>query len=531
MRQQGRQYLAPFFRNPITWIGFLIPCTINSINALHAYFNYIPAINLYNSFRIMRNSIALYTAPRFEVIGLSFLLNLDVSFGVWFFAFLANVQTGFLRIIGFSIGPMQPYSPPAPPSVAHIAMGALFFLVFASFWNGREHLKEVLRKAFRGDPEIDDSNELVSYRTAIYGILLGTVCALFWLYQAGFSPLSAAVFLLCCLVAFVGLARIIAQAGLAYGVAPVAAPVLTVNILGTPLLGPAGITMLGLNFAWAADIRTFVMASAATGLKIAEVTRLECRRLFWAILGAIAVTLVGSAWMVVTLAYIHGGINLGGWGFRGLTNYTGNWIAHNIANPEPIHVWHLAFGALGAVLMGALTWLKGHFRRLPNPPHWPGIRTHLSDLADLVFGLYRLGLQGGDPQIRRTPALPAPQTLFPRDGPGAVRLSRFLDRRRVIHRRSAPLHALGRRPSRHRRQRNDPQSASPSRSDRTPTTSTRSTDSELSPHRPRRPPRPSAGSSNGPTVKPSLPRRRPPRTRRLRVAIVTTRVPRDRVPS
>ena len=366
--QQGRGYLAPFFRNPITWIGFLVPCTINSINALHVYFNYIPAINLSSSFPIMRNSINLFTTPRFEVIGLSFLLNLDVSFGVWFFAFLANLQTGFLRIIGFSIGPMQPYSPPAPPSVAHIAMGALFFLVFASFWNGREHLKEVLRKAFRGDPEIDDSKELISYRAAVYGILVGTICALFWLYQAGFSLLSAAVFLLCCLVAFVGLARIIAQAGLAYGVAPVAAPVLTVNILGTSLLGPAGISMLGLNFAWAADIRTFVMASAATGLKIAEVTGLECRRLFWAILGAIAVTLAGSAWAVVTLAYIHGGINLGGWGFHGLTNYTGNWIAHNIANPEPIHVWHLAFGALGVVLMGVLTWLKGHFVGFPIHP-------------------------------------------------------------------------------------------------------------------------------------------------------------------
>lgn len=366
--QQGRRYLAPFFRNPVTWIGFLVPCTINAVNGLHTYFNFIPGIDIHSSFRILRNSVNLFTTPRFEVIGLSFLLNLDVSFGIWFFAFLANVQTGLLRIIGFSIGPMQPYSPPAPPSVAHIAMGALFFLVFASFWNGRQHLKDVLRKALRGDPEIDDSNELISYRAAVYGIVLGTVCALFWLYQAGFSPLSAAVFLLCCLVAFVGLARIISQAGLAYGVAPVAAPVLTVNILGTPLLGPAGIAMLGLNFAWAADIRTFVMASAATGLKIAEVTGLECRRLFWAILAALVVTLAGSAWAVVTLAYIYGGINLGGWGFSGLTNYTGNWIAHNIANPAPIHVWHLAFGALGAVLMGALTWLKGHFVGFPIHP-------------------------------------------------------------------------------------------------------------------------------------------------------------------
>ena len=365
---RGRAFVAPFFRNPVTWIGFLVPCTINAINALHAYYNFIPAIELHNSFRILRNSVNIFTTPRFEVIGLSFLLNLDVSLGVWFFAFLANLETGLLRLIGFSIGPMQPYSPPAPPSVAHIAMGALVFLVFSSFWNGRQHLRNVVRKALYNDPAIDDSNELISYRAAVCGILLGTICALFWLYQAGFNLLSAATFLLCCLVAFVGLARIVAQTGLAYGVAPVAAPVLTVNILGTHLLGPAGIAMLGLNFAWAADIRTFVMASAATGLKIAEATGLESRRLFWAILAAIAVTLAGSAWAVVTLAYVHGGVNLGGWGFHGLTNYTGSWIAHNIANPEPIHVWHLAFAAVGAVLMAALTWLKAHFVGFPIHP-------------------------------------------------------------------------------------------------------------------------------------------------------------------
>ena len=77
-------------------------------------------------------------------------------------------------------------------------------------------------------------------------------------------------------------------------------------------MGPAGLSILGLNFAWAADIRTFVMASTATGLQIAETVRLDYRRLFWAILAAIAVTLVGSIWPVTTLAYTYGGINLVG---------------------------------------------------------------------------------------------------------------------------------------------------------------------------------------------------------------------------
>ena len=58
---------------------------------------------------ILRNSINLNCTPRLEVIGLSYLLSLDVSFGVWFFAFLALLQTGIQRMLGWSIGPPQPF--------------------------------------------------------------------------------------------------------------------------------------------------------------------------------------------------------------------------------------------------------------------------------------------------------------------------------------------------------------------------------------------------------------------------------------
>ena len=151
-QQDGKSFWPPILRNPITWIGFAIPFGINTINGLSAYYNFIPGINLNSNLPILRRSVVLRLTPRFEVIGLGFLLSLDVSLGVWFFAFVANLQTGIQRLLGFNIGPMQPYSPPAPPSVAHIAMGALCFLVFSSFWNSRHHLKNVVRKTLPALP-------------------------------------------------------------------------------------------------------------------------------------------------------------------------------------------------------------------------------------------------------------------------------------------------------------------------------------------------------------------------------------------
>ena len=120
---------------------------------LHSYFNYFPFIQLNTPLRFLRESVRLNLYPRFEVIGLSYLLSLDISFGVWFFAFLAYVHTGVERLFGWSIGPSQPYSMPASASVAHLAQGAMFFLVFSILWAARQHIGDVLRKAFKRDPD------------------------------------------------------------------------------------------------------------------------------------------------------------------------------------------------------------------------------------------------------------------------------------------------------------------------------------------------------------------------------------------
>ncbi|MBI2506458.1 MAG: hypothetical protein HYW07_24850 [Candidatus Latescibacteria bacterium] len=364
----GGSLLPPLLRNPLTWAGFAVPALINSLNALHAYFNFIPPISLSSALPILRNSVWLNFTPRFEVIGLSYLLSLDVSFGVWFFALLAHLQNGIELLVGWSIGPTQPFSDPATPSVAHLALGALFFLVGAGFWNARSHLRQVGRRAWGLPSPLEDRDELFSYRVAVFGSLLGASLCCVWLVAAGLNLVSALVFLCSSLAIFVGLTRIISQTGLAYGRATVAAPIFTVNALGSSAVGSAGLTTLGLNFAWAADIRTFVMASAATGLKLARDTALEPRRLFWAILLAILVTLAGSAWIILRLGYTYGGINLVGWQFIGLPSFAGNWITQNINTPQPTHWWHLGYAAIGLSLMALLTYVKGRFVGFPLHP-------------------------------------------------------------------------------------------------------------------------------------------------------------------
>jgi len=68
---------------------------------------------------------------------------------------------------------------------------------------------------------------------------------------------------------------------------------------------------------WSSDIRTFVMAACANGLRLAEDVQAKKRRnLFWAIMLAIVLSIAASVGTIMVLAYRHGGINLNTWFFQ-----------------------------------------------------------------------------------------------------------------------------------------------------------------------------------------------------------------------
>ena len=305
---------------------------------------------------------------RFEVLGLAYLLNTDVSMSLWFFPFLAILAKGSFLLLGVSIGPIEPFSDPAPPSVAHFALGALFVLVVGGFWRAREHLGQAFSRAFKGNRQVEDAHEAMSYRTAFGGIVVGGLFALVWLALSGLSVVYALVFLGTALIIFIGLTRIVSQTGMAYGRATVTAPVFIVDALGSTLLGARSMTALALTFAWATDLRTLVMTSTATGFKLADAAKIKKRPLMGAIFLAILVSLVASMVAILNLCYRYGGINLGVWHFSGLPKFAGDWSARHISNPVPTSWWHLGCEAIGAGAMVVLTFIKNRFVWWPIHP-------------------------------------------------------------------------------------------------------------------------------------------------------------------
>ena len=321
--------LSPFFKNPIMWAGFAIPFFIGSIRALHNYYDFVPDIVLVTSIPLFRNTTNLQIALSFPMVGFAFLVNLDIAFSIWFFNLVGRVQEGTLGILG--VASTEKLNFATIPIFAHQGMGAMIVLVFFSLWMARRHLVRVFRKAFTGLPEVDDSDEMLSYRTAVFGLIGTSLFIGVWLALAGLAWWVVPIYLFAMFTLFVGITRVVAEGGIAATRAPLIAADFVTSGLGSAVLGGQTLTTLSFTYVWAADIRTFVLASCANGLKLAEeYLRGSKRALFAAIMLAICISLGASIWIVLYLSYTYGGVNLEPWFFISGPQVPFKFVAHEL---------------------------------------------------------------------------------------------------------------------------------------------------------------------------------------------------------
>jgi len=368
VKDEGNSPVKPFLKNGVMWIGFGIPFLFGSMKGLHHYFPAVPSMELAHSTPIFRRSMGLSFRLSFPMIGFFYLVHLDAAFSLWFFNLLSLVVRGMMHIFGITMREsLGIYGTPSP-IFAHQGMGAMITLVLAGMWIGRGHLKDVVKKAFIKDPSIDDSGEILSYRTAVWGTLIGLIVMTVWLTMSGIPLIVVPMFLFGAILLFVGLTRVVSESGMAEAVASTISSSFVVSGIGTAPLGPGGLTAMSLTYVWAADLRTFVMASSANSLKIIEGESGRKRPLFWAMMLAIVITMVSSTWVLLKLAYTYGGLNCNDWFFGGGAKAPYNFFVSKILNPsEPNALgWYITAG--GAVGMFLLMFMRSRFLWWPFHP-------------------------------------------------------------------------------------------------------------------------------------------------------------------
>ncbi|MFP4057334.1 MAG: DUF6785 family protein [Candidatus Brocadiia bacterium] len=371
VRQEARPgFTNPVLRNPWLWAGFAIPFLLGCYIASTRYMRGLPPIEMVTRLEIFRGAGELIFRLSFPMIGFSYLLSRSVAFSLWLFSLLTTVERAAMHMVGYEgTQKVDVYSEHAGgPLICHQSQAALFVLVVFGLWVGRRHLRDVAAKAFGRGKEVDDSDEVLSYRQAFWGMVGGMVYLTMWLSHSGMDLWVAALFVLISLAAFLGITRIVAAGGVAETRAAMPTSTVLISGVGSETLGPTNLVPMGMTYIWMADIRTFVMASAANGLKIVSDIKARKRPIFWMMGLAIVLTLGASIWSTMRLAYAYGGANANDWFFRAGPTLPFQFMANLIKTPQGPNWEGLGFGAIGATVMGALLVLHHRFVWWPLHP-------------------------------------------------------------------------------------------------------------------------------------------------------------------
>jgi hypothetical protein len=361
--------INPLFREPLLWAGFAIPALLHTMEGLHTYYPSTPTFQ----FRHINVTQAIVTQPWRSmgsldvtfypcIVGISYLLTLEVSLSVWFFYLVRKLEPVFGNAVGWT-----DYTTPSGfvfPFADHQATGAWAAIVAATLWVGRRELSAVLRRGIRGGPA---AGAALAPRTALLGALAGLGVMVLWLRVAGMTAWVALAFLGVFFVWCLALTRIRAEAGMGGLTGPMTPQESMVLFGGTHVFGPLNLTLLQ-HIKWMAfDLRALPteMPSMLENMKMGDTWRMDGRSMVVAILFAILFSTLLVYVVLIPLVYQHGGITMNAQRFRQVPVQPFQELQTLLQNPRQPDTMGKAFVGVGFLTTLLLSALRLQF------PWWP----------------------------------------------------------------------------------------------------------------------------------------------------------------
>lgn len=364
-----------FFHNKTLWIGFAIPFAIDTMNGLNYLFPSVPYLNVK-----LQDMSGYFVNPPWNgmgwtpisfypfAIGMAFLLPLELSFSCWFFYVLRKIEA----VAGVGMGFASPSAAGSTwPFCKEQGTGAWVGLCLFMVWAGRRHLGEILRTAFSPRAgHADDSGELLSYRTACLGIVIGLMAMFAFCQQAGMSPWLPPLYFAFYFLLSIGITRIRAELGPpAHELNWVNPEMVMVSVLGTGMLGTQNLTVLSQMFWFNRGYRSHPMPHQLEAMKIGRESRMEPRRLLLAIILACLVAVPATFWALLAVFYKNGQ------GTANIHSYTTgvgyeayNRLADWTNNPRPTDFTRVSWMGAGLIFTVFLMAMKARFFWWPFHP-------------------------------------------------------------------------------------------------------------------------------------------------------------------
>ncbi len=351
-----RRAWPAFARDRLFWIGASIPLFVILWNCLGYFWPAFPQMNfIYGRWvRFLRYTPPFYTRVNFFVIGFAYFAHLDVIFSMWFFALAGMAQTAFFNRFGITFGPVTEFSYPMR-LVRVQCCGAYCFLALWFIWIAREHLVQVVKRAWVGTG--GDPDELMPSRVALLGVAFSLAFIFGFFLRAGMNPTLIAVYMLITFIFAFGMAKFVAESGLIYFSFPFDHQEFAVFLIGSEQFSARAMTAWTLGRAM---VMFNIVGYAHVG-KIADAFRANKRRIAGAVVLAAVVGFLFALWLAMAKAYDVGAYNSGHPVYTRSYRWTYGTLVRKLRNPVFVDWPKIGLFVWGGVVCAFLTFMRYRF--------------------------------------------------------------------------------------------------------------------------------------------------------------------------
>ena len=352
-----------FFTNRLMWIGFGLVAAFDVVNGLHHVFPAIPSVyeKAYR-FRFTEKPFSAMGWLRLGiypfVLGIGFLIPLDLLFSTWFFFWVWKGQQVIGSVMGLE-GTGYPY-------VNYQGFGAYIGIFLIAAWRSRKYIQNLLGTKVSPTATRD---EPMSPRTLVLVLIAGIAFLTFFCLRAGMSLWAILVFFGLYFAFSTAVSRMRAELGSPMHDLHYTGPErVMVAAVGTRPLGPNNLSMFSFFWFFTRTFDSHPMPHQLEGFKLASTSGIRSRFMLFAILIALCVGILSQFWALISIPYRLGALHEMSrvpivYGSEPWTQLQ-KWLAHPLA-PD---YWALGFTGIGLLFALFLMLMRMKFFWFPFHP-------------------------------------------------------------------------------------------------------------------------------------------------------------------
>ena len=293
-----------FFTNRLMWVAFGLVAAFDIVNGLHHVFPAIPSVyeKAYR-FRFTEKPFSAMGWLRLGiypfVLGIGFLIPLDLLFSSWFFFWVWKGQQVIGSVMGLE-GTGYPY-------VNYQGFGAYMGIFLIAVWRSRKHLQNILGARVRPTSTRD---EPMSPLILVLALISGVAFLTFFCLRAGMSLWAILVFFGLYFAFSTAVSRMRAELGSPMHDLHYTGPErVMVAALGTRKLGPNNLSIFSFFWFFTRTFDSHPMPHQLEGFKLASTSGIRSRFMLFAILAALFVGILSQFWALISVPYRLGAVH------------------------------------------------------------------------------------------------------------------------------------------------------------------------------------------------------------------------------